>query len=70
MKVLGRCSPEPSPFFFSKTNSLQFSLLRAVQLPIELTPAVPAMQEQIVFNLQFSEALTGYKLNGYNGHWC
>lgn len=56
-------------FFFS-ANQIHYSLvlLRAVQRPIELTPAVPAMQEQIVFNLQFSEALTRYKLNGYNGH--
>lgn len=65
MDILCRCSPEPSPFF-SKTNSLQ--LLRAVQPPIKSIPAVPAMQEQIVFNLQFSQELTGYKLNGYDGH--
>lgn len=43
-------------------------LLRAVQAPIESIPAVPAMQEQIVFDLQFSRELTGCKLNGYDGH--
>lgn len=57
-------------FFSAKQIHYSLVLLRAVQRPIELTPAVPAMQEQIVFNLQFSEALTSYKLNGYNGHWC
>lgn len=43
-------------------------LLRAVQPPTESIPAGPAMQEQIVFNLQFSHELTDYKLSGYNGH--
>lgn len=37
---------------------------------MESIPAVPAMQEQIVFNLQFSQALAGCKLKGYNGHGC
>lgn len=45
-------------------------LLRAAQPPMESIPAVPAMQEQIVFNLQLSQALAGCKLNGYDGHGC
>lgn len=45
-------------------------LLRAAQPPMESIPAVPAMQEQIVFNLQLSQALAGCKLTGYDGHGC
>ena len=54
----------------SSAKQIHYSLvlLRAVQPLIESIPAVPAMQEQIVFNLQFSQELTGYKLNGYDGH--
>lgn len=56
--------------FPAKQIHYSLVLLRAAQPPMESIPAVPAMQEQIVFNLQFSQALAGCKLKGYNGHGC
>lgn len=54
--------------FAAKQIHYSLVLLRAAQPPLESIPAAPAMQEQIVFNLQLSQALAGCKLNGYDGH--
>lgn len=56
--------------FSAKQIHYSLALLRAAQPPLESIPAAPAMQEQIVFNLQFSQALAGCKLNVYDGHGC